>query len=178
LLNFVKLGSKKTKITIINGGLFKTRPSQGKTNMALTRTFNQILDNNGTLSEQSPQRAHPEPLKRLVRGVLIAIGISLCSAAPAGQAMPATKLTPARYSTFLVGELQTSCLFSIALKESNINYKAINRSSGASGAWQIMNIKVRLLTDLEQVEWAIRYANHRYGSPCEAWSYWQRNFNW
>ena len=136
------------------------------------------LDSIGTLSEQSLPKAHREPLKRFVRGVLIAIGISLCSAAPAGMAMPSQELTPARYSTFLVGELQTSCLFSIALKESNINYKAINKSSGASGAWQIMNDKVRSLTDLEQVEWAIRYANHRYGSPCEAWSYWQRNFNW
>ena len=137
------------------------------------------LDSIGTLSEQSLPKAHREPLKRLVRGVLIAIGISLCSASPAGQATTLQQdLTPARYSTFLVGELQTSCLFSIALKESNVNYKAINRSSGASGAWQIMNDKVRLLTDLEQVEWAIRYANHRYGSPCEAWSYWQRNFNW
>ena len=137
------------------------------------------LDIVGTLRQQSLSEAQSGPLKRLARSVLLAIGISLCSASPAGQATTLQQnLTPARYSTFLVGELQTSCLFSIALKESNINYKAINKSSGASGAWQIMNIKVRSLTDLEQVEWAIRYANHRYGSPCEAWSYWQRNFNW
>ena len=136
------------------------------------------LDSIGTLSEQSLPKAHREPLKRLVRGVLIAIGISLCSAAPAGMAMPSQELTPARYSTFLIGELQTSCLFSIALKESNINYKAINKSSGASGAWQIMNEKVRSLTPLEQVEWAIRYAEHRYGDACTAWSHWQRVKHW
>lgn len=140
--------------------------------------MNRTIDSYGTLDEQRSQRAHLEPLQRLARGVLLAIGIALCSASPAGQAMPAQELTPARYSTFLVGELQTSCLFSIALKESNIRYDAINRSSGAYGAWQIKNIRVKLLSPNEQVEWAIRYAQHRYGDACSAWDYWKRNYNW
>ena len=146
--------------------------------MALTSTFIQTLDKPGTLSEQSLPKAHRGPLKRLARGVLIAIGISLCSATPAGMAMPPIELTPERYATFLVGELQTSCLFKIALKESNIRYDAINRSSGASGAWQFMNERVRDLTPLEQVEWAIRYAEHRYGSACQAWDHWQKEYWW
>lgn len=178
MLNFIKLGLKRILITNTHGGPFKTRPNQGGTNMALTRTFVRQFDKHGTLSEQSLSKAHREPLKRLVRGVLIAIGIALCSAAPAGMAMPSPELTPARYSTFLIGELQTSCLFSIALKESNVRYDAINRSSGAYGAWQIKNIRVKLLSPNEQVEWAIRYAQHRYGDACSAWSYWKRNYNW
>jgi hypothetical protein len=136
------------------------------------------LDKHDMLRAQRPSGAQSEPPKRLVRSVLLAFGIALCSATPAGMAMPLKEITPAKYSTFLIGELQTSCLFAIAKKESNIRYNAINRSSGASGAWQFMNVKVRNLDPLEQVEWAIRYAESRYGSACNAWDYWQRNYWW
>ena len=145
--------------------------------MALTRTFINRLDEYVTLRAQRPSGAQSEPPKRLVRSVLLAFGIALCSAAPAGMAMPLPKLTPYQYAHFQVGKTQTKCLFNIATKESNIRYNAINKSSGASGAWQFMNNKVRHLTPNEQVEWAIRYANHRYGSSCNAWKFWQRN-NW
>jgi hypothetical protein len=147
--------------------------------MALTSTFVQVLDKVIMLRTQSLSKAHREPLKRLVRGVLLAFGIALCSASPAGQAQTMQQeLTPARYSTFLIGELQTSCLFSIALRESNVRYDAVNKSSGAYGAWQIKNIRVKLLSPNQQVEWAIRYAEHRYGDACSAWDYWQRNYWW
>ena len=136
------------------------------------------LDLIGTLSEQSLSKGSPRAAQRLARGVLIAIGISLCLATPAGMAQQIPTLTPERYATFLIGELQTICLFKIAVKESNIRYDAVNRSSGALGAWQIMNPKVKYLTPLEQVEWAIRYAEHRYGSACAGWTHWQKEYWW
>ena len=131
-----------------------------------------------TLMARAYTKAHPEPLKRLARGVALALVGSLCLATPTSQAQNLPTITPERYSTFLIGELQTSCLFKIAVKESNIRYNAINRSSGASGAWQFMNHKVRQLTPLEQVEWAIRYAEHRYGSACNGWDHWQKEYWW
>ena len=136
------------------------------------------IDSISMLRSQSLSKAQSEPLKRVARSVLLAFGIALCSASPAGMAMPPIELTPERYATFLVGELQTSCLFKIALKESNIRYDAVNRSSGALGAWQIMNPKVKYLTPLEQVEWAIRYAEHRYGSVCAGWEFWKKEYWW
>jgi len=145
--------------------------------MALIRAFVFRLDEYGTLRRE-PTKGSPRAALRLARGVACAIGIALCSATPAGMAQQMPTLTPERYSTFLIGELQTSCLFKIAVKESNIRYNAINRSSGASGAWQFMNHKVRELTPLEQVEWAIRYAEHRYGSACNAWDHWQKEYWW
>ena len=33
-------------------------------------------------------------------------------------------------------------------------------------------------TPLEQVEWAIRYAEHRYGSACAGWTHWQKEYWW
>ena len=130
-----------------------------------------------TLMARAYQRLTASRL-RLARGVALALVGSLCLATPTSQAQNLPTLTPERYSTFLIGELQTSCLFKIAVKESNIRYNAIIRSSGASGAWQFMNHKVRQLTPLEQVEWAIRYAEHRYGSACNAWDHWQKEYWW
>ena len=144
----------------------------------LTSTFVNGLDCHGTLLGRAFQRLTASRL-RLARGVLIAIGIALCSASPAGQATTSqTELTPFRYASFLTSQVEASCLFKIALRESNVRYNAINRSSGASGAWQFMNVKVRDLSPLEQVEWAVRYAETRYGTPCNAWEFWKRNYWW
>ena len=176
--NFIKLGLKRILITNTHGG----QSNKNMTGHFMVISENPcvgVLDSHDMLRPQSLSKAQSEPLRRLVRSVLLAFGIALCSASPAGQATTMQQeLTPARYSTFLIGELQTSCLFSIALKESNVRYDAINRSSGAYGAWQIKNIRVKLLSPNEQVEWAIRYAQHRYGDACSAWSYWKRNYNW
>ena len=84
--------------------------------MALTSTFNKIFDTHGTLLRQSLSKAHHAPLKRLARGVLIAIGIALCSASPAGQATTMQQKTPFAYSSSMIGETQTECLFIIAIK--------------------------------------------------------------
>ena len=137
-----------------------------------------IFDRYVTLLRQSLSKAHHAPLKRLARGVLIAIGIALCSASPAGQATTMQQKTPFAYSSSMIGETQTECLFRIAIKESNIRYNAINRSSGAYGAWQFLSKSVRGTTPHEQVLLAIDYANYRYGSPCKAWEFWQRNYWW
>ena len=136
------------------------------------------LDWHGTLLGSAYQRRTPSRLKRLARGVLIAIGIALCSASPAGQATTMQQKTPFAYSSSMIGETQTECLFRIAIKESNIRYNAINRSSGAYGAWQFMSKSVRGKTPHEQVLLAIDYANYRYGSPCKAWAFWQGNYWW
>lgn len=146
--------------------------------MLTTRSNYKTLDTYGTLLRQSRYNGSPRAASRLARGVLIAIGIALCSAAPAGQATTSQQITPFRYATFLVGEVQAECLFRIAIKESNIRYNAINRSSGATGAWQFMETNMLTKTPMQQVELAIKYAEHRYGSACDAWAYWKVNKWW
>lgn len=150
--------------------------------MALTRAFIFRLDWYDKLSRQSLSKAHREPLKRVARGVLgVLVGalcISVCSASPAGVAMPLPTLTPERYAQFLVGDKQAECLFNIAKKESNIRFDAINRQSGAVGAWQFMNPRLKDKTPLQQVELAIKYSFHRYGTPCDSWRFWKRNYWW
>ena len=135
------------------------------------------LDTSGTLLARAFQRLNASRL-RLARVVALAIGIALCSASPAGQATTLQQKTPFAYSSSMIGEQQTECLFRIAIKESNIRYNAINRSSGAYGAWQFLTSKAKGTTAHEQVLLAIDYANYRYGSPCKAWAFWQRNYWW
>ena len=146
--------------------------------MLKTRSNYETLDTSGTLLRQSRFNGSPRTATRLVRGVLIAIGIALCSASPAGQATTLQQITPFRYATFQVGELQASCLFKIAVKESNVRYTAVNRSSGAYGAFQLLDSRAKGASPLKQVELAIDYANYRYGSACNAWSAWQRKMWW
>ena len=178
MLNYIKLGLKRIQISNIYGGQSNDTPDSRGTNMALTRTFNKILDSHDTLNGLEPLKGSPRAALRLARGVALAIGIALCSASPAGQATTMQQKTPFAYSSSMIGEIQTECLFRIAIKESNIRYNAINRSSGAYGAWQFMSKSVRGKTPHEQVLLAIDYANYRYGSPCKAWAFWQRNYWW
>lgn len=145
--------------------------------MAVTRTFINRFDTSGTLQARA-FKGSPRAALRLARGVAVAIGIALCSATPAGMAQQMPTLTPERYAKFLVGEKESKCLFKIAKRESNIRYNAVNRSSGAVGAWQFMNPKLKDKTPLEQVELAIKYSFHRHGSPCRSWEFWKRNYWW
>lgn len=146
--------------------------------MALTSTYRQMLDMYGTLMARAHSGAQPSRLKRVARVVACAIGIALCSSSPAGMAQDMPQKTPFAYATSMIGELQASCLFTIALHESNVRYNAINTSSGAYGAWQFMTSKAKSLNPQKQVLLAIDYANYRYGSPCDAWRFWQRNYWW
>lgn len=146
--------------------------------MALSRTFNNLLDWHATLLGSAYQRRTPSRPKRLARGVLIAIGIALCSASPAGQATTMQQKTPFAYSSSMIGDIQTECLFRIAIKESNIRFNAVNKTSGAYGAFQLLHKSAKGASAYKQVELAIDYANYRYGSPCKAWAFWQKEYWW
>ena len=136
------------------------------------------IDWHVTLYRQSRYNGSPRAASRLARGVLIAIGIALCSASPAGNAQPMPQKTPFAYSSSMIGDIQTECLFRIAIKESNIRFNAINRSSGAYGAFQLLHKSAKGASPYKQVELAIDYANYRYGSACNAWSAWKAKQWW
>ena len=177
MLNYIKLGLKKILILNTLGGQSNKSLTSHMT-MVNNNLSVRVFDSTGTLDGRATKRLTASRLKRLARGVLLAIGIALCSASPAGQATTMQQKTPFAYSSSMIGETQTECLFRIAIKESNIRYNAINRSSGAYGAWQFLSKSVRGKTPHEQVLLAIDYANYRYGSPCKAWEFWQRNYWW
>ncbi|MFE0255039.1 transglycosylase SLT domain-containing protein [Streptomyces sp. NPDC059010] len=77
---------------------------------------------------------------------------------------------------------QFQCFSNIVDHESGWNYKAVNPSSGAYGLVQAYpgSKMASAGSDWQtnpatQIKWGLNYMNERYGSPCDAWTFWQAN---
>jgi len=69
---------------------------------------------------------------------------------------------------------QFSCLKLLWTKESNWNPKSDNPDSTAFGIAQMLNEKS---TDpKKQIHNGLRYIEHRYGTPCNAWKFWRSHY--
>jgi hypothetical protein len=80
---------------------------------------------------------------------------------------------------------QFQCFSNIVDHESSWNYRAVNASSGAYGLVQALPGGKMASAGADwqtnpatQIKWGLNYMNVRYGSPCDAWSYWQANGNY
>jgi hypothetical protein len=145
-----------------------------KRHTALTCGFTDSLDTSGTLCEQSPSGAQSDPLRRVGRSVLLAIGISLFTPAYADAPYVAKQLTIKEYAAVLVDDkYQMSCLSKLYGKESAWNPDAVNGSH--YGIPQGRSEYLRDATAEEQVRWGLKYIDNRYGSPCAAWDFFQKN---
>ena len=74
-----------------------------KRNTALSRTYTNEFDINGTLTAQSLSKAHRKPLRGVACGVLVAIGISLLLVPEAGGSKPMQYVTHKEYALHLLG---------------------------------------------------------------------------
>ena len=70
---------------------------------------------------------------------------------------------------------QLICLNKLWGKESGWNHLADNPHSTAFGIAQMLGEDSLLVS--VQIDRGLRYVEHRYGKPCVAWQFWQRN-NW
>ncbi len=77
---------------------------------------------------------------------------------------------------------QYQCFSNIVDHESSWNYKAVNPSSGAYGLFQALPAGKYASAGADwqtnpatQIKWGLNYMNERYGSPCDAWAFWQAN---
>ena len=133
-----------------------------------------VLPITGTLTAQSPSRAHRDPLRRVGRGVLVAIGITLFTPAYADAPDGFKRLTIKEYAAVLVDDkYQMSCLGKLYGKESAWNPDAVNGSH--YGIPQGRSEYLRDATAEEQIRWGLKYIDNRYGSPCKAWDFFQKN---
>ena len=145
-----------------------------KRNTALTSTYVNGFDKAGTLSTQNPSRVQSDPLRRVGRSVLVAIGITLFTPAYADAPYRAKQLTIKEYAAVLVDDkTQMSCLSKLYGKESAWNYKA--RSGSHYGIPQGRSEYLRDALPEQQIMWGLKYIDNRYGSPCKAWEFFQRN---
>jgi hypothetical protein len=148
-----------------------------KRNTALTSTYVNGFDTDGTLTAQSPSGAHRDPLRRVGRGVLVAIGITLFTPAYAVapvQAKPYIQMTIREYAAVLVDDkTQMKCLGLLYGKESAWNPDAVNGSH--YGIPQGRSIYLKTALPEQQIRWGLKYIHNRYGTPCKAWEFFQRN---
>ncbi|MER6024669.1 lytic transglycosylase domain-containing protein [Streptomyces sp. NPDC001851] len=77
---------------------------------------------------------------------------------------------------------QFQCFSNIVDHESSWNYQAVNASSGAYGLFQALPAGKYSSAGADwqtnpatQIKWGLNYMNSRYGSPCQAWSFWSAN---
>ncbi|MGV9554305.1 aggregation-promoting factor C-terminal-like domain-containing protein [Streptomyces sp. NPDC003401] len=77
---------------------------------------------------------------------------------------------------------QYQCFSNIVNHESSWNYRAVNASSGAYGLFQALPAGKYASAGADwqtnpatQIKWGLNYMNDRYGSPCDAWAFWQNN---
>ena len=75
---------------------------------------------------------------------------------------------------------QYACFSNIITRESGWNVHATNPYSGAYGLPQALPGKKMSTAGADwlndattQIEWALSYMDSRYGSPCDAWAFWQ-----
>ena len=134
-----------------------------------------VLPMTGTLSTQNASGVQSDPLRRVGRSVLVAIGISLF-AAPSAAAPDEVKqyVSAKEYAAHLLKDTeQYKCLATLYGKESAWNDKAVNGSH--YGIPQGRSDYLRTADKYEQVQWGLSYIENRYGSPCKAWEFFQRN---
>jgi hypothetical protein len=145
-----------------------------KRNTGLTSTYTNGFDSDGTLSSQNPSRVQSDPVSRVGRSVLIAIGITLFTPAYADAPDEVKRLTIKEYAAVLVDDkYQMSCLSKLYGKESAWNPDAVNGSH--YGIPQGRSEYLRDALPEEQIRWGLKYIDNRYGSPCKAWEFFQRN---
>lgn len=137
-----------------------------------------MLDTDGTLTAQSPSRAHRKPLRGVACGVLVAIGIALCSSPAAGGSKPKQYIDFKTYSFYLLdwNKEQHKCLLRLYGKESAWNPLA--RSGSHYGIPQGRSIYLSKVDGYKQIQWGLKYIEHRYdGDTCKALNHWEK-YNW
>jgi hypothetical protein len=151
-----------------------------KATRGLSRTFTNEPASSGTLTQQSLSKAQPEPLRRIARGVLVAIGIALCTMPSAGSSDMTVNKTYVTYKEYALHLLhydskQMKCLGKLYGKESAWNPKARNGSH--YGIPQGRSVWLRDQDGYAQVRWGLAYIEHRYSTPCRAYEHWKLK-NW
>ena len=125
------------------------------------------------MTGQSLSKAHPEPLRRIVRGVLACIGISLCIMPNAGSTSSKEYVDYKTYALYLLdfNYKEYKCLTILYGKESAWNPDAVNGSH--HGIPQGRSEYLSTLDGYGQVRWGLDYIGHRYGEPCIALDHWR-----
>ncbi|WP_455770420.1 aggregation-promoting factor C-terminal-like domain-containing protein [Streptomyces ardesiacus] len=127
-------------------------------------------------------RTAATPKKALAGAALAAAACgSLIAAGPAQAATPASS-AQATAKKMIGDSAEFQCFSEIVDHESGWNVDATNASSGAYGLVQALPGSKMASAGADwktnpatQIKWGLDYMKDRYGSACDAWSFWQTN---
>jgi hypothetical protein len=114
--------------------------------------------------------------------LLGSVGVVVGMGSGVSQAEAAAGSPQAVAKQMIPDAAQYACFDKIVEHESDWNPQASNASSGAYGLVQALPASKMSSAGADwktnpatQIEWGLDYMNERYGSPCDAWSFWQSN---
>ena len=130
------------------------------------------------LSGLEPIKGSERAASRIARSVAFAIGISLCLPMSHASSGSIDAIEPKDYIRLMLDDKDALCLIKLYGKESAFNPLAIGNLEGKFHTYGIPQLKNALIADktaIEQIDYGIKYIDHRYnGEPCRAWSHWLR----
>ena len=133
-----------------------------KRHAVLTSTYANVLGRYGTLQARASQKAHPEPLKRIARGVAAAIGIALSMQTTAvGQSSISPYYNIKQLADYQLTDKQYKCHNEIVYRESRFKIDAVNGSH--YGYYQIRSKSLHKAPYDYQFYRYWSYVLHRYG---------------
>ena len=131
--------------------------------------------------ESATQLFNEDDLSAIAAGAIFSSEIALVSTVSRQVELARTPLGAKKVAKSILldeygySEKEYSCLNTLCTKESNWNYKARNKSSGAHGIAQALPAsKMNVVsTDwrtnpVTQIRWGLRYISIRYETPCKA----------
>jgi hypothetical protein len=134
------------------------------------------------VSAASLIRRAAAPKKILTGAALAATAAGALMVAAPAQAASGSGGAQAVAKKMIGDSRQYECFSKIVDHESDWNVSATNSSSGAYGLVQALpgNKMASAGADWKtnpatQIKWGLDYMNDRYGSPCDAWNFWQAN---
>ncbi|MCX5050755.1 MULTISPECIES: transglycosylase SLT domain-containing protein [unclassified Streptomyces] len=165
-----------------------------------TASLTQQADAQAIQADASAKKGAEEAARKAAADTAIAKKEAAEKAAKEAKERARTKAAASRssadfpvQSSYSIGEIQSmarqmvpsgqfQCFSNIVDHESSWNYHAVNASSGAYGLFQALPASKYSSAGADwqtnpgtQIKWGLNYMNSRYGSPCEAWSFWSAN---
>jgi hypothetical protein len=124
---------------------------------------------------EAHQGLHCEPPQRRARWVAVAIGILLSIVSTPVDAGVNHAFTSKDYIRSLLPKDQALCLIKLYGKESAFNRLAIGNLNGAIHTYGIPQLKNPLIAHMSaynQIDYGIKYIEHRYTDACDAYAHW------
>ncbi|MEU6353987.1 lytic transglycosylase domain-containing protein [Streptomyces sp. NPDC047072] len=161
-----------------------------------TASLTQQADTQAVAADASAKKVAEESARKAAAKTAVARQQAAKEAAAKAKQEKEAKAASASYpqqASYTVAEVQAlarqivpsdqfQCFSNIVDHESTWNYRAQNPSSGAYGLVQALPGSKMSSAGADwqtnpatQIKWGLNYMNVRYGSPCDAWTYWQAN---